>query len=674
MTEPARQEIKQLRKQIEQHNYLYYVKAEPTISDLEFDRLMKRLEELEQLYPQYDDPDSPSHKVGGEPIAGFESADHREPMLSIENVFDEQSLADFDARIKRLLPDEKFEYTLEYKIDGVAIALLYQQGRLVQALTRGDGQRGDLITHNAKTIRGVPLRLMGQPIPTELEIRGEAYIANSDFAHIKAEQERRGEQPYANPRNTAAGALKLLDPKLCARRQLRFFAHGIGYHTQLPVQTHTEYLAFLSDAGLPATPKVKAFDNLNSALEYAHQMGEDIHSLDFEVDGIVFKINNFAQRERLGHTSKFPRWVVAYKWEKYEAVTQVQQIEIQVGKTGALTPLAYFTPVEIAGTTVSRSSLHNKDEIERLGVRIGDWVVVEKAGKIIPHVVRVEEHRRTGNEIPFEFPHTCPECNTPVIQDEGGVYIRCPNPSCPAQLRETLRFYASRSAMDIEGLGIKLIEQLLENELLTSLPDLYRLADRKAELLNLERMGEKSVENLLQGIEQSKSQPLWRLLTGLNIRHVGSSNARVLAERFGTLDEIIKQSEEQLAEGDEIGPVIAHSVYHFLHTDAGQKLVTELRGSGLNFGTPVEKRKVVEPEVQKLAGKTIVLTGTLERYTRDEMKEMIRQHGGKASGSVSKNTDIVLAGENAGSKLDKAQQLGINVMNESEFLEMLNMD
>ncbi len=668
MTEAIRVEIERLREELRRHNYLYYVEARPEISDLEFDRLLKELQRLEVEHPEYDSPDSPSHQVGGDPIAGFESVEHRLPMLSIENVYDEAELSEFARRVEKLLDGEKPEYSVEYKIDGVALSLIYEQGRLTQAITRGDGRVGDAITENAKTIGGVPLRLRDAHSPALLEVRGEAYMTNSDFARLRAEQERRGETPYANPRNTTAGALKLLDPKLCAERKLRFFAHGAGAVDGREFSTHLEFLAAVHAAGIPTTPGVRAFPDIEAARQYAHELGDRIHALDFEVDGIVIKVNSFAQRALLGNTSKCPRWVIAYKWEKYEGVTQVESIEVQVGKTGTLTPVANLKPVEIAGTTVSRASLHNRDEIERLGIRVGDWVVVEKAGKIIPHVVRVEVHRRDGGEQPFEFPDACPVCTTTAVRDEGGVYIRCPNPDCPAQLRETLRFFASRGAMDIEGLGIKLIEQLLEHDLVASLPDVYRLPEKRDRLVQLERMGEKSVEHLLAGIEASRTRPLWRLLTGLNIRHVGKSTAQALADHFGTLDAICGQSVEQLAEVEEIGPVIAQSVYEFFHSDYGTRLVEELRGLGLNFGSVIERQ---EPTSAILDGKTFVVTGTLSRMTRDEAHERIQQHGGKTAGSVSKKTSYLVAGENAGSKLAKAQELGVPILTEDEFLAML---
>jgi DNA ligase (NAD+) len=671
MAESARQEIETLQTELNRHNVLYYVDVRSEISDLEFDRMLKRLEKLEEENPQYASPDSPTRKVGGEPIEGFETVPHRLPMLSIDNVYDESTLAEFDARVVKLLEEEPVEYTAEYKIDGVALALVYENGHLRQAVTRGDGTQGDDITSNARTLRGIPLTLQGANFPTVLEVRGEAFISNTDFAHLRAEQEREGKEPFANPRNTTAGALKLLDPKKCAARQVRFLAHGVGYVEGGEFFTHIGYLEALRQLGMPVSPGVRAAVGIEKTVAAAHELIAELHTLDFEVDGVVIKANDFAIRERLGHTSKSPRWVIAYKWEKYEAVTQIESIDVQVGKTGTLTPVAHLASVEIAGTSVSRASLHNRDQVERLGVQVGDHVVVEKAGKIIPHVVRVEEHLRTGNETPFEFPTRCPECNTQTVQDEEGVYIRCPNPQCPAQLRETLRYFASRTVMDIEGLGIKLIKQLLDAGLLTNLADIYLLQDHREEMLSLERLGEKSVDNLLAAIEASKTQPLWRLLAGLNIRQVGTSNARVLADRFGSLEVIAAQDAESLAEVEEIGPVIAHSVHAFFSSEIGRGIVDELRLLGLNFGEPVPTS--AEPAAEgALAGKTVVVTGTLQRFGREEIKQLIHQHGGNPSGSVSRKTDYVVAGEKAGSKLEKARELGVSVLSEDEFLALID--
>ncbi|MEZ6065666.1 MAG: NAD-dependent DNA ligase LigA [Planctomycetaceae bacterium] len=661
-------EIELLRREIERHNRLYYVEARTEIPDRDYDRLMARLLELEREHPELDHPDSPSHKVGGAPIDGFQTVEHRLPMLSIDNVYEEAALREFDARVRKLLDRDEVEYTGEYKIDGVAVALVYEQGRLTQAVTRGDGQRGDDITHNARTVGGVPLTLAGEGIPQLLEVRGEAYIANTDFARLRAEREQRGEDPFANPRNTTAGALKLLDPQLCRARKVRFLAHGIGACAGGNLTTHIDYLNALRHYGIPTTPHVHAATGIEATIVRCQVLMDNLHELDVEVDGLVIKVNSFEQRQQLGNTSKSPRWLIAYKWEKYEAVTRIENIGIQVGKTGALTPVAHLEPVEIAGTTVARASLHNREELQRLGVMIGDWVVVEKAGKIIPHVLRVELQRRTGAERPFRFPERCPVCNGDVRQDEGGVYVRCINPACPARLRESLRFYASRAAMDVEGLGVKLIEQLVDAGLVRSFADLYRLRDRRSGLLQLERMGEKSVDKLLAGIDATRSRPVWRLLTALNINHVGVSNARLLADRFGSIEQIAAQPQETLAAIDGIGPVIAQSVADFFQSETGRQIVAELKECGLNFG---EAKELAEPSTDAplpLAGMTIVVTGTLTQFTRDEIKELIHRLGGKASGSVSKKTSAVVAGADAGSKLDKARELALPIWTEEQFV------
>jgi DNA ligase (NAD+) len=664
-----RDEIERLRDEIRRHDALYYTEARPEISDAEYDRLVRRLKELEQAHPEFDSPDSPTQKVGGEPIEDFVTVEHRVPMLSIDNVFSDAELAEFGHRVERLIGPEPIEWLVEYKVDGVALALVYEDGRLARAVTRGDGRRGDDVTHNARTMHGVPLTFQ-PPFPKVLEVRGEAYISNSDFARFRAEQERQGEEPFKNPRNATAGAIKLLDPKLCAKRKVRFFAHSIGWQEGADLRNQGEFLRMIRRLGIPSVPKTDVKPSFAAACEYVRHLMEEIHELDFEVDGIVLKVNDFETREQLGYTSKAPRWIVAYKWEKYEAVTQVKEITISVGKTGALTPGAIFEPVEIAGTTVTRASLHNKDELQRLGIQVGDWVVVEKAGKIIPHVVRVELDRRPDDAKAFHFPTKCPVCHAPVEQDPGGVYIRCPNPNCPAQLRESLLGFASRSAMDIEGLGIKLVEQLVEAGLVGSFADLYRLKDRRDELLNLERMGAKSADNLLANIEASKERPLWRFLVALNIRHVGTRTAQILAESFGSLDHIADQSAESLSDVEEIGPIIAESIHRFFHSEIGRKIVADLRHAGLNFGSQADAR--AKPQASgKLAGKTLVVTGTLKRFTREEIQEFIQQHGGHAAASVSKKTDYVVAGENAGSKLAKAESLGVTILSEDEFLSLI---
>lgn len=695
MNNPIRDQIESLRAQIRHHDALYYVHAAPEISDLEYDRLMRQLQDLERQHPQFDADDSPTRKVGGAPIAGFVTVEHRVPMLSIDNVYNEAELAEFGQRVAKLLDGRPCEWLVEYKVDGVALSLIYEAGKLVRAVTRGDGRRGDDVTHNARTMRGVPLQLRNiaedtgdsrntssgttapsdpeyPAIPSVLEVRGEAFISNTDFAQLQLAAVERGEEPLKNSRNATAGAIKLLDPTQCAERKLRFFAHSVGSLEGATFQTHGDFLKRIGQLGLPSVPGTSVLPSWDAAVEHCQSLMQNLHALDFEVDGLVLKVNNLALREELGYTSKSPRWIVAFKWEKYEAETRVADITVQVGKTGTLTPVASLEPVEIAGTTVSRASLHNKDEIARLGIQIGDWVIVEKAGKIIPHVVRVEVHRRDGTERPFDFPVECPECKTPVEQDEGGVYIRCPNPNCPAQLREALRYFASRAAMDIEGLGIKLIEQLTEHGYLRSFADIYRLPNQREKLLGLERMGEKSVDNLLAGIEASRQRPLWRLLTALNLRHVGTRTAQLLADRFGSLEAIATATEEQLADVDEVGDVIAKSVHTFLSSEYGRQILTELKELGLNMGSEADAIAAVARQSQGLlSGKTLVVTGTLVRFKRDEMHGLIQKHGGRPAGSVSKNTDYLIAGADAGSKLTKATSLGVKVLSEDEFLAMI---
>jgi len=662
-------EIAFLRRELERHNRLYYVDAKPEITDREYDALMAKLIALEAAHPELYSADSPSLKVGGAPIDGFQQVAHRVPMLSIENAFEEQELVDWDAGLRKSLERDAIDYTVEYKIDGVAIALIWENGTLVRAATRGNGVVGDDVTSNARVIAGVPLRLETNKPPASLEVRGEVVILNEEFAAFQAAQVKAGEEPFKNPRNAAAGALKLLDPKLARERKLRFLGHGVGYVEGAEWASYREFLKSIRKMGVPTTPDVSPAHGFEELMKVCADMIAKVPELPFEVDGLVIKVDALADRDQLGTTSKSPRWVRAYKWERYEAETRVAAITIQVGKTGALTPVAELEPVEIAGTTVSRASLHNRDELVRLGIRIGDLVVVEKAGKIIPHVLRVNESARTGIEQPYEFPTMCPECATSVIQDEGGVYVRCPNPACPAQLRETLIFFASRPAMNIDGLGEKLVEQLLAAGLVDGIPSLYRLASRRDELLKLERLGEKSIDKLLSGLEASKQQPLWRLLTGLNIRHVGQTNARTLERAFGTIDEIATQSEESLSKVDEIGEVIATSVRRFFASEYGKHLIHQLRELGLNLGQPIDRAGL--PADGKLIGKTLVVTGTMVRLKRDEIEQLIRDQGGKASGSVSKKTHYVVAGEEAGSKLTKAQELGVTILTEDEFLAML---
>lgn len=670
MTSP-KSEIERLRTELRRHDHLYYVLATPEVSDLEYDRLLKQLEELEAANPDLITPDSPTRRVGGEPIAGFETVAHRVPMLSIENTYNEAELREFDERVKKALGDEPYEYVAELKIDGVAVTLVYENGVFVQGATRGNGVEGDDITSNLRTIKDVPLRLSGTDHPKLIEIRGEVYMGNADFAHFNSKLKAAGQKVIANPRNGTAGSLKLLDPRLCAERPLRFFAHGIGAYEGPPLASHWEYLAKVREWGVRSTPNAALFDQVDAALAFCNEWTERSHELDFEVDGMVLKVNRYDQREKLGRTSKSPRWVIAYKIEKYEATTKLNTITVQVGKTGQLTPVAELEPVELAGTVVARASLHNIDEVERLGVRLGDTVIVEKAGKIIPHIVRVEEHLRTGKEIPWTFPTHCPACNSEVVRDADGVYIRCLNPSCSAQLARRLIGFAQRSAMDIEGLGDKLVEQLVAEKLVTGFADLYRLTPEK--LLTLERMGKKSAQNLVAGIEASKTRDLSKLLAGLAIHHVGGRVSEILAKHFGTMEKLAAATEEELTKVPEIGPIIAKNVALFFAGEPQQALIAELAELGLNMKSNAPPPSAAAAGSLVLSGKTLVVTGSLVRYKRDEIETLIKDHGGRAASSVSKKTDFVVAGSDAGSKLNKAQELGVKVLTEDEFLAMVGL-
>lgn len=664
MSPAVADEIARLRERIRHYDVKYYVEAAPEISDLEYDKLMARLKALEAAHPELITPDSPTQRVGEEPVEGLTPVEHRTPMLSIENTYSIEDLRKYGERTAKLLPGEPIEWVVELKIDGVAVALLYENGLLVRGATRGNGRVGDDITHNIRTVGGVPLRLHGRDVPPLLEVRGEVYMTNSDLVVLNELQKKKGEPPFANTRNVTAGSIRLLDPRLCAERRLRFFCHGVGYCEGLRATTHTEFLDAMRSFGLPATPMVACFETFSAAVEHCEQLIERLHELDFEIDGLVLKVNRYDQRERLGATSKAPRWTIAYKFEKYEATTRLNAIRVQVGKTGAITPVAELEPVEVAGTTVSRASLHNADEIERKDVREGDIVVVEKAGKIIPHIVRVEKHERKGPLKKFVFPTRCPECEAKLAKDEGGVYIRCPNPECPAQVKERIRYYASRNAMDIEGLGDKLVDQLVDQGLVRSYGDLYRL--RLEQVMGLERMGRKSSESLLDGIEASKDRGLARLLNALAIRHVGARVAAVLAEQFRSMEALQAAGVEELSQVNEIGPVIARSVYDWLHSDFGTEIVADLRRIGVSV-----RQGAARAAARTLEGKTLVVTGTLQRYTRDEIEEVIARHGGRAASSVSKKTDFVVAGAEAGSKLAKARELGVPVLSEEEFEEML---
>jgi DNA ligase (NAD+) len=670
MSKTPASEIARLREEIRHHDRKYYVEAAPEISDLEYDRLVERLKELERQHPELVTPDSPTQRVGEEPVEGLTPVAHRVPMLSIDNTYSVEDLRKFGERTAKLLPGETIGWVVELKIDGVAVALTYEDGLLVRGATRGNGRVGDDVTHNLRTVGGVPLRLATDRPPSLLEVRGEVYMRNSDLVALNEIQKERHKELFANTRNVAAGSIRLLDPRLCAERRLRFFCHSYGYAEGLKAGTHEEFLAEMAGYGLPITPEVRCFPSFDEAVAYCEELIGRLFELDFEIDGLVLKVNRFDQRERLGSTSKSPRWVIAYKFEKYEATTEVEGIRVQVGKTGAITPVADLKPVNLAGTVVSRASLHNADEIDRKDVRVGDVVVVEKAGKIIPHVVRVEKHLRKRDLPRFHFPHQCPECGTKLVRDkvadesDEGVYIRCPNPECPAQLRERIRYYAGRNAMDIEGLGDKLVDQLVAGGLVHGYGDLYRLTLDQIE--HLERMGRRSSENLLAGIEASKDRGLSRLLNALSIRHVGTRVAAVLAGAFGSIKALRAAGVDEIRQTPEIGEIIAQSVFDYLHSDYGRKTIDDLASSGVKMESAATRGGA-----RKLEGKTLVVTGTLTKYTRDGINELIQQHGGHAASSVSKNTDYVVAGEKAGSKLAKAKELGVPVLTEEEFERLI---
>jgi DNA ligase (NAD+) len=665
MSDCAISRIEGLRKKIEHHNYKYYVENDPEISDLEFDRLMQELSHLEKQNPDLITPDSPTQRVGGKPIEGFRQVVHSIPMLSIENTYSEEELREFDARIRRMLQGEKAHYVVEHKIDGVSASCLYENGRFKLALTRGDGSRGDDVTHNLRTVRDIPLRLLAhrEKVPSVLEIRGEVYMTNTELSRLNKLQSDRGERVFANCRNAAAGSLKLLDPRQSSQRFLRFFAHSEGQMSGLKLSTHDEFLDLIRRLGIPVVPHSGVLDTIDDVLIYCKEVLEERSVLDYETDGLVIKVNSFAQRDRLGSTSKFPRWVIAYKVELWQSGTQIKDIHVQVGKTGTLTPVAELETVEIAGTKVSRVSLHNADEIARKDIRIRDSVIVEKAGKIIPHVVRVELEKRSGQERKFHFPKNCPVCGGEVGRDEGGVYIRCLNPSCPAQLKERLRFFAGRRAMDIEGLGPALIDQLVDREIVKSLPDLYILTAEQ--LKDLEHMGEKSAHNLIDSIRGSKRRGLTRVLTALGIRHIGERNARLLAEEFGNIHALMSASEMRLAQIPGVGPIVAESVHSFFQSEAGIGIIRSLEKHEVNMTE--ELRSEASAGQSKFYGKSFVITGTMARLSRIEMEQRIRRLGGKTSSSVSRNTDYVVAGSNPGSKLERARELGIEVISEEDF-------
>jgi DNA ligase (NAD+) len=670
----------ELRKLIDRHNYLYYVEAAPEISDREFDRLLEELRQIEAAHPELVTPDSPTQRVGGKPIAEFKTVTHRQPMLSIDNTYSADELREFDRSIRRVLGSEPVTYVVELKIDGVAISLTYEDGLLTVGATRGDGERGDDVTHNLKTMPEVPLRLHADPPPRLFEARGEVYMTRDDLIRINRARIEKGEKPYENCRNLTAGSLKMLDPRQSAERRLRLFAYALGAVEGLEVTSHKQALATLKKFGFPVNPHIADFATIDEVIAYCDSWADRRRDLPYDTDGMVIKVDSYAQRQKLGYTSKFPRWARAYKFAAEQAITRLARVEVQVGRTGKLTPVAHFDPpVRLAGTTVSRASLHNADEMERKDIRVGDMVVVEKAGEIIPQVVRVETSARTGEEKPFRFPKHCPICGSPTKRDSDSPFYYCtaPRGKCGGQLKRQILQFACRTAMDIEGLGEAIADELLAADLVESLPDLYRLT--KADLLKArppkdeKKAKGKWADNLLEGIAASKDRGLARFLAGISIPMVADSMADILAQEFQTIDALMDASEERLTQVEGVGPERARAIRSYFQTESVRNMIEDFKELGLKLTE--EKRDVAAAAEQvggvSLAGKTLVVTGTLKNYSRQEIEALIKSLGGKAAGSVSKKTDYVVAGEEAGSKLDKARELGVPVLTEAEFEKMI---
>ena len=663
MAKDVKKRIEQLRSEIRKHDYLYYVLNQPEITDRQYDKLFAGLQAAEQANPQLITPDSPTQRVSGRPLEGFAAVRHAVPMLSMDNTYNAEELRAFDERVAKGLGGRDFDYVVELKIDGVAISLRYEDGTLVTAATRGDGEEGDDVTANVRTIKAVPLVLLaGRKVPAVLEVRGEVYMPTAAFVELNKLRAEAGEPAFANPRNAAAGSLKLLDARITAERNLAFFAYSIGELSGPLAENHYQTLQRFKKFGLPVNPNIKKATDIDKVIDICLGWSEKRLDLGYQIDGMVIKINRFDQRDFLGATGRAPRWCISYKFPAEQAETVVESIDVQVGKSGILTPVANLTPVQLSGTTVKRASLHNFDELHRLDVRCGDTVVIEKAGEIIPQVVEVKKQARSAAAVPFKVPKRCPNCGSAVARDEDGVYIRCLNPDCLGQLKERLKYFAGRGQMDIENLGDALIEQLVDTGLVRNFADLYKL--QKPDLIGLERMAEKSADNVIAAIEKSKTKILARVIAGLGIRHIGGQSAQILAERFGSLGALMDTDEETLSAIDQIGPVMAKSICEYFNNQ--RKLIGEL----LEYLQPTPPKP---KKGDKLAGKTIVVTGTLQNFTRQQAEYTIRQAGGRPSSSVSKKTDFLLAGKEPGSKLDKAKKLGVKVINEKQFLEMLGV-
>ena len=674
MNKKVIEKIESLRAKIRYHDGKYYVENMPEIADYEYDQLMLELRSLESTYPQFITPDSPTQRVGGEPVSEFKPFEHRVPMLSIENTYSDDELREFDKRVRRTLKDTRLddkvgkvdddiEYVVEHKIDGVAITLWYENGVFTRGATRGNGFRGDDVTTNLRTVKDIPLRFLCADVPTVIEIRGEIYMPDKDFQLLNQKREEDGELQFANPRNAAAGSLKLLDPQTTSKRPLRLFAYSFGYYGDSKFTSHIECLKSIEGFGLPVNPHYKLCRNINEAVSYCNSWEKKRGNLNYQVDGMVIKVNSLELHDRLGSTSKAPRWVMSYKYHPEEATTKIKAITVQIGKTGTLTPVAELSPVPLSGTTVSRASLHNFDEIERKDIRIGDYVVVQKAGEIIPQVVKVKKEKRTGNEKRFNVPEKCPACESDVIKEE--VYLKCYNPLCTAQAKRRIIYFASRNAMDIEGLGPAMIEQLVDKNIIKDYADIYSL--KIDGLVPLERVGEKSAQNLIDAIEESKTRDLRCLINALGIQNIGTHAAEVLSKNFGTLDKLMDASVEELDEIFEIGEITAKSIVDFFSSSHTQDVINKLKAAGVNVKATHNETDTA-PDI---AGKSFVVTGTLNGYTRKKLEDIIKNLGGKVSSAVSGKTDFLIAGESPGSKFEKAEKLSTTILNEEEFEELV---
>ena len=663
MPSKVEKEIEKLRAEIDRHNDLYYQQAAPEISDFEFDKLLERLKQLEAENPDLITPDSPTQRIGGK-ADSLKPFVHTVPLMSLDNSYDLDDLKAFTERCERLADGRKLEYVAELKIDGLSVAIHYENGILVTGATRGDGTKGDDVTPNVKTIKKIPLRLKGDKIP-HAEIRGEVFLSRTQFKRINEELEMQGEKTFANPRNCASGTLRMLDSAVVASRKLDMFPYDVLRGSQKMFPTHWANFDWLEKNGFHVNPHRALCKDYDELVKFVEEMEPKRDELDYEIDGVVVKVNSTALQQDFGATSKAPRWAIAYKYPARQVTTKLLDIQVQVGRTGALTPVAHLDPVLLAGTTVARASLHNEDEIKRLDIKIGDTVLIEKSGEIIPQVLSVVASKRDGTEREYEFPTTCPVCEYPAIRPEGEAVRRCSNPECPAKIMARIGYFASRKAMDIEGLGSVLIETLVDNGMVKDVADIYKLT--VADISGLERRAEKSAKKLIDQIESSKERGLERLLYGIDIRHVGERTAKILAKHSRNIDKLAEASVEELEAIHEIGPTVAVSVYEWFQNPLHIDLVNRLKAAGVK--TETEGGEITEDE--RFSGKTFVLTGTLEGFTRDEASKLIEQRGGRVSSSVSKKTDYVVAGNEAGSKLTKAESLGVTVLDEEAFRLLL---